>query len=370
MQANENLPNQNLPNLNDLIALFYQPPVKPSKAQMIGAALGALLFPRGGSAFLNAPFQWSAAQTAQQQAQVQKALDVALKLAGLGVEQQKAVAPVQAAQIRVEQVERPRVELEQKRLEQVEAPKSEVERARTEALTQEIQQRSQLTPKERYVRLAEQYAQYLGSERYTPQGDEAYRRALRLLEEQIGAEPPAEAPPQSKPSAVQERAQAEAELTRERATTERELRQPRKEQIQARTGLIKAEALLAAKRRDEIDANIGALRSRVAQGWANVSLRARGLALAQQARDDMLLLSLVNNAQTSVQNIDRQISELRKAKAQMVYPQATGGAGVPAYDPQEIDAMIRELQEQRKANQGIVELGARAVEQLQKRLAR
>lgn len=290
----------------------------------------------------------------------------------LNIEQAKASAPVEAARIREEGAttrSREQLELERQKLQQVEIPKSEAEKARIEAQTAETIQRTQLSPRERYIRSALDYARYVGSERYTPQGDELLRRALAMLAEEIGAEPPiSEQPPQ--PSPVQAKTQAETELTRERAVTERELREPRKQQIQARTHLIKAETLLAARRADEVVANISALRQRVAQGWANVNLRAQELVKAQQSDNDKLLMGLLHNASATVQNIDAQIAELKKAKAQLQYPMGSGGAGMPAYDPGELDALIRELQQQRDANAGIIQLGNMALQKLQQRLKR
>lgn len=365
---------------DELLNALTAQPVKPSGKQWGGSALLAALFPRATPAFLTAPLQWANTQNALRQAQAKQALDALLKMAGLSIEQAKATAPVEAARIReegatarsreqIERVEQPKLELEKQKLQQVEIPKSEAEKARIEAQTAETIQRTQLSPRERYTRLAEQYAQYLGSERYTPQGDEAFRRALAMLAEEIGAEPPtSEQPPQ--PSPVQAKTQAETELTRERAATERELREPRKQQIQARTHLIKAETLLAARRADEVVANISALRQRVAQGWANVNLRAQELVKAQQSANDELLMGLLRNAANTVQNIDAQIAELKKAKAQLQYPMGSGGAGMPAYDPGELDALIRELQQQRDANAGIIQLGNMALQKLQQRLKR
>ncbi|GIV18850.1 MAG: hypothetical protein KatS3mg023_0601 [Armatimonadota bacterium] len=355
---------------DELLKALTAEPVKPSGKQWLGSALGAMLFRRGTPDFLTAPLRWANSQNALRQAQARLALDAMLKMAGLGIEQAKANAPIEVARIREEGAtarSREQLDLERQKLQQVEIPKSEAEKARIEAQTAETIQRTQLSPRERYTRLAEQYAQYLGSERYTPQGDEAFRRALSMLAEEIGAEPPtSEQPPQ--PSPVQAKTQAETELTRERATTERELREPRRQQIQARTNLIKAETLLAARRADEVSANISALRQRVAQGWANVNLRARGLALAHQTANDKLLMGLLRNASATVQNIDAQIAELRKAKAQLQYPMGSGGAGMPAYDPGELDALIRELQQQRDANAGIIQLGSMALQKLQQRL--
>lgn len=351
-------------------------PVKPSKKQLLGAAIGAVLFPRGGHAFLASPMQWAQTQTALRQSQTRNALDSLLKIAALNVEQVKATAPVEAAKLREEGAttrHRQQIQLEQRRLEEIDKPRAEAERQRTEAerqrteaQTAETLQRTALSPAERYTRLVERYAEYLGSERYTPQGDEAFRRALAMLAEQIGAEaPPATAP---QPSPAQQQALAQSELAKERAATERELREPRKQQLQARTALIKAETLLAAARAEEVKANMLALRQRVAQGWANVRLRAQTLVLAQQRANDKLLTALLRNASMTVQNIDKQIAELRKAKAQLQYPISAGGVAMPAYDPQEIDAMIRELQQQREANKGVIELGNIALQRLQQRL--
>lgn len=362
------------------IRLLTAEPIKPSKKQWLGSAIGAILFPRGAGAFLTSPIQWAQTQTAIRQSQAREALNALLKIAGLNVEQMKATAPVEAARVReegatarqreqMEAIEKPKLSLEERRLEEIEKPRAEAEKARTEALTAETVQKTALSPKERYTRLVERYAEYLGSERYTPQGDEAFRRALSMLGEQIGAEPPA-AVESPQPSPAQEKTKAEAQLTQERAKTESELREPKKEQIKARTALIKAETLLTAKRREEIDANITALRQRVSQGWANVQLRAQGLALAKQSADNDLLAFLVKNASISAQNIDTQINELRKAKAQLQYPMSGGGVGMPAYDVNELDAMIRELQQQKQANQGIVELGNLALQQMKQRIGK
>lgn len=355
-------------------------PVKPSKAQQWGSLFAALLSPRYADKFLTAPYHWAQTQSAMRQAQADRALNALLKIAGLNVEQMKATAPVEAARIReegatarqreqMEAIEKPKLSLEERKLEEIEKPRAEAERARTEALTAETTQRTALSPKERYTRLAERYAEYLGSERYTPQGDEAFRRALAMLAEQIGAEAPP-TPESPQPSPAQQKASAEAQLTQERAKTESELRAPRKDLIQAKTNLIKAETLLTAKRKDEIDANILALRQRIAQGWANVQLRAQGLALAKQKADNDLLQFLVKNASITTQNIDNQIAELRKAKAQLQYPMSGGGVGMPAYDVDELDAMIRELEQQKQANQGIVGLGNLALQQMKQRVGK
>jgi hypothetical protein len=290
---------------DELLRALTAEPVKPSNKQWLGSAFFAALFPRGATDFITAPLRWANTQNALRQAQAKQALDAMLKIAGLSIEQAKATAPVEAARIReagATERTREQIEIEKQRLQQVDIPKAEAERARTEALTKETIQRTQLSPRERYTRLAEQYAQYLGSERYTPQGDEAFRRALSMLAEEIGAELPT--PETGLPSPVQAKTQAETELTRERAVTERELREPRKQQIQARTHLIKAETLLAARRADEVVANISALRQRVAQGWANVNLRAQELVKAQQSANDELLMGLLRNASATVQNID------------------------------------------------------------------
>lgn len=361
----------------ELLRALTAQPVKPGKKQLLGAAIGAVLFPRGGHAFLASPMQWAQTQAALRESQTRNALESLLKIAALNVEQVKATAPVEAAKLREEGAttrHRQQIELEQRRLEEVDKPRAEAERQRTEAerqrteaQTAETLQRTALSPAERYTRLVERYAEYLGSERYTPQGDEAFRRALAMLAEQIGAQaPPATLPPQ--PSPAQQQALAQSELAKERAATERELREPRKQQLQARTALIKAETLLAAARAEEVKANMAALRQRVAQGWANVRLRAQTLVLAQQRANDKLLTALVRNASMTVQNIDKQIAELRKAKAQLQYPISAGGVAMPAYDPQEMDAMIRELQQQREANKGVIELGSIALQRLRQRL--
>lgn len=118
----------------ELIRLLTAEPIKPSKKQWLGSAIGAILFPRGAGAFLTSPIQWAQTQAAIRQSQAREALNALLKIAGLNVEQMKATAPVEAARVReegatarqreqMEAIEKPKLSLEERRLEEIEKPR-------------------------------------------------------------------------------------------------------------------------------------------------------------------------------------------------------------------------------------------------------
>ncbi len=318
--------------------------VSPDSAHLVASALLALAAPRAAGVLLSAPYVASEREAERLGQEAEREFMRQLQLARLGVEHQKAVAPIE--------VERLRGSLRREEM----ALDSAVKEASAKKLEAEARKAESEAERQR-AKLPVEIAQQIGS-LLLRAGDPALSAsergmligyARRLMEEygiDLERYIPSElslSPRQSEALARAEAAEAQAELSRaraeasrEEAESERALREPRVEELRSRAELNRAQIRLIEAREltervkpDLLRAQIEQIRNNIALGWRNLAIRSRAVEASIADRNMTQLRQLLRDVSVSRAFWEKQALELEKA-ARTYVEQTVQGSGETA----------------------------------------